>query len=232
MMGQVAAPARKVERIKSVASPLPVPPPVTSGREAPTEPPAMHLYTRSYFVDPYQFHEVVRPKLPRSDENNLDGAETGKALRDWFAQLGVEMNQTNGKSIFWHDDGRLLVRASSAELDTIEAAIIALGKEYSGTPHQPLEIRVIHLAPDAFEEGLQKLRLLPEAATNSPADIRAAVLERFAELGVNLALPKTFHYDRAKGYLAVCATCDDLEIVEQELVRMQVTSAQPLLRRK
>jgi hypothetical protein len=55
---------------------------------------------------------------------------------------------------------------------------------------------------------------------NSPVDVAAAVLRRFAELGVSLSCPKTFHYDRSRGYLALCATCADLEIVEPELVRL------------
>jgi len=218
MMGQVATPARKVEPTTAVASPLPVPSSTTSGKEAPTEPPTMHLDNRSFFVDPYQFHEVVRPKLPPSEENNPDGAEVFMALREWFAQLGVDMNLANGKSMFWHDDGRLLVRALSAEVNTIEAAIIAMGKEYSGTPHPRLDIRVIKLAPDAFEEGLRKLRLLSE--TPSPADVVAAVRRHFVALGVNLSLPKTIHYDRSRGYVALCATCDDLEIVEPEILRL------------
>jgi len=220
MMGQVAAPAREVERTTAAASPLPVPPPTTSGREDLTEPPAMRLYDRSFFVDPYQFQEVVRPKLPRSKESNLDGAEVYMALREWFAQLGVKINATNGQSMFWHDDGRLHVRALSADVNTIEAAIIAMGKKYSGQPHQPLEIRVIKIAPDAFEEGLRKLRLLSEAATDSPADVAAAVRRRLAELGVNLSLPKTIYYDRSRGYLALCATCADLELVEPEVARL------------
>jgi len=219
MMGQVAAPARKVEPTTAVASPLPVPPPITSGSEIPTEPSAMDLIIRSFFVDPYQFHEVVRPKLLLLAENSLDGAEVCRGLREWFAQLGVDMYQP-GKSIFWHDDGRLLVRASSADVNTIEAAIIAMGKEYSGTPHLRLEMRVIKVAPDALEEGLRKLKLLSEAGTDSQADVAAGLLRRFATLGVNLSLPKTFRYDRSKGYVALCATCADLEIIEPELVRL------------
>jgi len=208
MMGQVPAIVPKVV-------------PATGAAENPTEP-TMHLHIRSFFVDPYQFHEVVPPKLPVSEEDNLDATEVFKALCQWFAQLGLDMNPTNGKSMFWHDDGRLHVRASSADLATIEAAITAMGKDYSGKPHPRLEIRVIHLVPDPFEEGLRKLRLLSsEAATNSLAEVRAAVFLRFAELGVNLARPKTFHYDRSRGYLAVCAPRADLEIVEPEVARLQ-----------
>jgi hypothetical protein len=214
-----------------VARPLPAPPPTTYAKDDPKEPTATLLHIRSFFVDPYQFHEVVRPKLPVSEEDNIDGTGIFRSLLQWFGQLGVEMNQTNGKSIFWHDDGRLNVRASSADLDTIGAAITAMGKEYSGKSHPPLEMRVIHLAPDAFEEGLRKLGFLSEHATNRRSDVSTAVLRRFAELGVNLARPKTFHYDRSKGYLAVCATHADLEMIEPEVARLQVAPAQPLLRR-
>src|SRR5690242_4723329 len=102
MMGQVTAPVPKVEPSTAVASPLPVAPPTTLGTEDPKEAHAMPLWIRSFFVDPYQFHEVVRPKLPSSKENNLDGRLVYSALREWFTQLGVEMNQ-DGKSMFWHD---------------------------------------------------------------------------------------------------------------------------------
>jgi hypothetical protein len=226
MMGQLPAAAPKAEPVAALAGPSPVPPPSTSGGEDPTEPTVMHLHSRSFFVDPYQFHEVVQPKLPVSKEDSRNGSEVFAALRQWFAQLGVEMNQTNGKSIFWHDDGRLLVRASSADLDTIEGAIMAMSKEYSGKPHPPLEIRVIHIVPDNFEAGLRKLKLLSEGTNSSPGEVSVAVLRRFAELGVDLTLPKTRHYDRSRGYLAVCATRADLEIIEPEVVRLQVTPDQ------
>jgi hypothetical protein len=228
-MGQVSTPAPKVEHAAAVARPLPIPPP-TYGRVDPTDPTATNLSIQFFLVDPYQFNEVVRPKLPAREKEDLGGSEVYRDLRQWFAQLGVDMNQT-GKSMFWHDDGRLNICASSADLDTIQAAITAMGKEYSGEPHPPLEIRVIHVAPDAFEEGLRKLRLLSEAATNTPAEVRAAVLRRISTLGVNLARPKTFYYNRSRGYLAVCATRADLDIVEPEVARLQGTPAQAVPRR-
>src|SRR5262245_59468969 len=117
MMGELPAAVPKTEPVAPVR-PAPVPPP-TYAREHSTEQTVTHLYSRSFFVDPYQFHEVVRPKLPISKEDSPNGGEVFKALRQWFAQLGVDMDPTNGKSMFGHDDGRLLVRASSADLDTI-----------------------------------------------------------------------------------------------------------------
>jgi hypothetical protein len=229
MIGQVPAPDPKAEPAAAVSRPLPLPSPTTNVREDPMEPRALPLYSRSFFVDPYQFDEVVRPKLPILEGDHI--GRTWVILGQWFAQLGVDMNRTNGKSMFWHEDGRLSVRASSADLDSIGAAITAMGREYSGKSHPRLETRVIHLAPDAFEEGLRKLTLLPEAATNSAVEVSAAVLRHFAELGVDLARPKTLHYDRSRGCLELCATHADLEIVEPEVVRLLVNSAQGILRR-
>src|ERR1044071_3760336 len=64
MMGQLPAGAPGAEPLAAVSGPSGVAPPGTSGGEDPTDPTVMHLHSRSFFVDPYQFHEVVRPKLP------------------------------------------------------------------------------------------------------------------------------------------------------------------------
>jgi hypothetical protein len=226
-MGQLSAPAAKPEAVSAAAPALPVPPSINYETEGWNDPAKQYLYPRTFFVDPYQFQEVVRPKLPVSEKENLDGTEVFRAVRQWMVQLGVDMNRTNAKSMFWHDDGRLFVHASSADLDIIEAAITRMGKEYSGTPYPRLEIRVIHFAADALEENLRKLGLLSsDAATNSPTDVRAALVRRFGELGLDLANPKTFHYDRSRGCLVLCATHADLEIAEPEVARLQVAAAQ------
>lgn len=229
-MGQAPAPVPRSGPAAAVAPPLPASAPIVHGSEAPREPAAVQLLFRNLFVDPYQFHEVIRPKLPVPEEHIPYGGEATWALRQWFAQLGVEMNLTNGASMFWHDDGRLMVYAPRADLDAIERAIKTMGKEYSGKPHPRLEIGVIRLVPDGFEAGLRKLKLLSEGA-NSLKEVSAAVLRRFAQLGVDLAPPKTCRYCRSRsgGYLAVCAPHADLEIIEPEVVRLHVAPAQLLI---
>jgi len=224
-MGQAPAPVSSAESAAAVAPPLTFPPRSTYGSQAWTKPAAMPAYEGNLFVDPYQFQEVVRPKLPLPEKDNAHGTEMFWALRQWIAQLGVEMNETNGWAMMWHDDGRLLVYAPSGDLNAIEGAIKTMSKEYSGKPHPRLEIRVMHLAPDGFEASLRKLKLLSEAADHTPDEVNAAVVRRFAQLGVNLALPKTCHYDRSRGYLAVCASRADLEIIEPEVARLDVTQA-------
>jgi hypothetical protein len=196
------------------------PSPATNYASNPSAGPAMQAGFRTFLVDPYEFEEVVRPKLPVLKED-VDHQADGvfRALRQWFAQLGVDMALTNGRSILWHDDGRLLVCAPHAELETIERALDKMHRDYSGKPHPRLEIRVIHLKPESFEAGLSELMLLAHGA-RSQAEVGAAVVRRFAQIGVEFASPKTCYYSRSRSYLALCAPRADLDTIEREVLRL------------
>jgi hypothetical protein len=191
-----------------------------------TGPVAMQVGFRTFLVDPYEFEEMVRPKLPvlkKEVDEQADGVS--RALRQWFAQLGLDIALTNGRSFFWHDDGRLLVCAPRAELETIERALDKMHRDYSGKPHPRLEVRVIHLKPESFEAGLSELKLLSDGA-RSQAEAGAAIVRRFAQIGVEFASPKTCYYSRSGSYLALCAPRADLEIIEREVLRLNKHSGQ------
>jgi hypothetical protein len=137
------------------ADSAPTPPATNYGSNSSTEPAAMQVGFRTFLVDPYEFEEVVRPKLPVLKDGDEQRDGLFRALRQWFAQLGLDMALTNGRSILWHDDGRLLVCAPHAELETIERALNKMHRDYSGKPHPHLEIRVIHVNPESFVGGVK-----------------------------------------------------------------------------
>jgi type II secretory pathway component GspD/PulD (secretin)/beta-lactamase regulating signal transducer with metallopeptidase domain len=83
------------------------------------------LETRTFHVDTNAFEQALQ-KVASSGPGNGAGEVSGR-LRQFFAATGVELGTNSGKSIIWNDrKGTLTVRATTQDLDLIEAAIQTL----------------------------------------------------------------------------------------------------------
>jgi beta-lactamase regulating signal transducer with metallopeptidase domain len=95
---------------------------------------ATNLFTRMFKVD----HNTVLQSLERAVpgafmEGGAAAASTnvsarlGRALQEFLAKQGVDFSPGTGKTIFFHDrNGMLLVRATLADLDILESAVLVL----------------------------------------------------------------------------------------------------------
>ncbi len=131
------------------------------------------LYTRIFKVDPRTFAENLRNLTGATPESTNS---TFLALKEFVSNLGLDL--TPPKTLYYNDrEGVLLVRASLADLDTIENAI----NELSSAPPQ-INVKVkfvelpVKLAKD-FWEGLTNSATRVAILTDPQARVALHALE-------------------------------------------------------
>ena len=84
---------------------------------------ATNIFTRSFRVDAHVFTGTLR-SIPDLQTNSVS-----TMARSLFSKLGVDWESPKGKSVFFNERlGLLFVKATEADLDTIERAIQALNQ--------------------------------------------------------------------------------------------------------
>jgi beta-lactamase regulating signal transducer with metallopeptidase domain/5-hydroxyisourate hydrolase-like protein (transthyretin family) len=79
------------------------------------------LFARTFKVDANSFYAALQR------ENNVHSNSIPNMARNYFSRLGVDLESPKGKSVFYSDTrGALYVKATLADLDTIERAISAM----------------------------------------------------------------------------------------------------------
>ena len=80
--------------------------------------------TRVFAVDPHTFVASLKAAGVDIGTSTNSAEQIVPALKNFFAKLGVNMESPPGKAIFYGDRlGKLFVKATQADLDTIESAI-------------------------------------------------------------------------------------------------------------
>jgi beta-lactamase regulating signal transducer with metallopeptidase domain len=154
---------------------------------------------------------VTKPELDRLPSSNRT-IVVNENFRNWFANIGVNLDPQSGKSVFYNEHkGILYVRATMVELDTIETSFQTLAVANS----QPLTTRTFHVEPGAIRQAIESLfpQFNPVTSTNFTASIRA-LLE---SSGAKLSPPKSVYYNDRAGGLFVRATREDLDAIESLL---------------
>lgn len=83
------------------------------------------LFSRVFAVDSRTF-------LPNLDKAGFKTNSTGpsQTIKDFFSSLGVDLQSTPGKAVFYNDRlGKLFIKATETDLDTIERAIEVLNDQ-------------------------------------------------------------------------------------------------------
>ena len=82
------------------------------------------LVSRVFAVDPRTFVDSLKAAGVDIGTSTNSAEQIVPALKNFFAKLGVNMESPPGKAIFYGDRlGKLFVKATQADLDTIESAI-------------------------------------------------------------------------------------------------------------
>jgi len=85
------------------------------------------LFSRVFAVDPHTFVASLKAAGVDIGGSTNSAEQIVPALKNFFASLGVDLKSPPGKAIFYGDKlGKLFVKATSADLDTIERAIEVL----------------------------------------------------------------------------------------------------------
>ena len=82
--------------------------------------PSTNLYTRTFKVDLNVFRESLRRKLGKADADQ----STGELLHKVITDAGITLDAP--KNLFYAEDGRLIVRGTQADLDSVEKVLAAL----------------------------------------------------------------------------------------------------------
>jgi beta-lactamase regulating signal transducer with metallopeptidase domain len=191
------------------------------------------LYTRVFKVDPLAFEDSVNAlppldpaSLPWLSEPTVGNPSPGKAylarIPQFFLNIGVDLNPP--KSVFYKDlDGRLIVRATLQELDTIEAALKELGP--SARTNQTLYVRIIKVDPTSFFEGLWSATG-NQPTMNDPATLQKMLAAFFTSRGAEIKPPKSIFFNDREGSLVVRASLQDLDTIEQAVQILNITPPQ------
>ena len=111
------------------------------------------FYVRTFKVDPNTMVRGLQSAKVPLGTNGLGAID--RALRDYFARVGVDLDPTNnpGKSIFFNDrQGMLIIRATMLDLDIIEAAIQVL-------TYVPPQINIKCKVVEVSQDDIQALGL-------------------------------------------------------------------------
>jgi beta-lactamase regulating signal transducer with metallopeptidase domain len=197
---------------------------------SPKGPDALPLYTRIFKVDPMTFEESVNTlppldptSLPWLNEPTVGNLGPGKSylarIRQFFLNIGVGLNPP--KSVFYKDlDGRLVVRATLQELDTIDAALKELRP--SAPTNQTLYVRIIKVDPTSLFEGLK-------SATGSQptmATLQKTLAAFFTSRGAEIKPPKSIFFNDRDGTLVIRASLQDLDTIEQAVQVLNISPPQ------
>ena len=165
------------------------------------------LYTRSYHLDPRIYHPLLSEQAGLSESSTED--ERVQALFKLLSDAGVNFPPS---TMFLHDDGRMIFRATFQQLDLIEQVLLKLngGTLHSGAPS--LYTGLFKVDPNTFLAELQKRAGLNRALT--PDEISAAVREFFVDAGVVLEPPKYVHFKDGESVLRALATEQELDRIE------------------
>ena len=91
---------------------------------------ATNLFARAFRVDPRVFAGALR------EQTGLQTTNVSLQARSFFSMLGVDLESPKGKAVYYNDRrGYLFVKATEADLDTIERAIQVLNQA-------PLQIHI------------------------------------------------------------------------------------------
>ncbi len=122
------------------------------------------LFTRMFKVEPNTFDLA----LQSATSQPVAPTNVTSAVRSFFATLGLEL--TPPKSVYYNDRaGEILVRATAADLDVIEAALQVANKT---TPQVNLKVKFIEIergdaGADWYPGALANLAKAPPPAGNS-----------------------------------------------------------------
>ena len=190
-------------------------------RDAPTNALANpnRLETRTFKIDP----KVLLAGLQRLGTNvaGVSANNTGIALlcRSRFTALGLNLDTP--KTVFFNERlGLLLVRATPADLDTIEYALqVLLDVVPTIAPAHPnrLVLRAFKIDPQAILDMLKRAGTNVDGVNFYNPSFPDLCRGWFAAAGLNLESPKTISFNDDRGLLYVQATPADLDVIEQLL---------------
>ena len=193
----------------------------TAWRDAPTNALANpnRLETRTFKIDP----KVLLAGLQRLGTNvaGVSTNNTGIALlcRSRFTALGLNLDTP--KTVFFNDRlGLLLVRATPADLDTIEYALqVLLYVAPTNAPAHPnrLVLRAYEVDAQAILDSLRRAGTNVDGVKFYNPSFPDLCRGWFAAAGLNLESPKTISFNDDRGLLYVQATPADLAVIEQLL---------------
>jgi bla regulator protein BlaR1 len=187
------------------------------------------LHTRLFRINPAIFESEATQML---DPSTNRCAAAYEELRNWVTSIGLDF--TPPKTLYYHLDGRLMVRATRDDLDRLQKEIEArqakgrtaartntLGLDAKrptsivSTEGPKLFTRVFRVDPVIFESNL--CGMFPVI---SQAEFTSETLESFrrslSSLGVVIEPPKTLSY-KPGGRLIVRATMNDIDALERVL---------------
>ena len=154
------------------------------------------------------------------------------AVRQYFTAAGVDLNTNLGKVVIYNERrGTLTIRATSLDLDVIEAAIQTLNTPTTPTTRTnqsaALQTRTFRVDPRIFLTGLPGDSGKPLAGgdagsnTNS-AEIQRAIRRYFGNAGVDLSTNagKVVIFNDRKSTLTVRATPQDLDLIEAAVAQL------------
>ena len=148
--------------------------------------------------------------------NNTDIA---LLCRSRFTALGL--NLETPKTVFFNERlGLLLVRATPADLDTIEYALqVLLDVVHTIAPAHPnrLVLRAFKIDPQAILDMLKRAGTNVDGVKFYNPGFPDLCRGWFAAAGLNLESPKTISFNDDRGLLYVQATPADLAVIEQLL---------------
>jgi beta-lactamase regulating signal transducer with metallopeptidase domain len=131
------------------------------------------LAERSFNVDPVALSSAAGKSAGFSGPANR--TNLGPAIRAFFLQSGVDLDPTAGKSYYLNlTRGHIYVRATPAELDTIEALLQTMREG------EPLERRTYHIDSKELAEVRARVpTALSQILSTNPATGLQAILESF-----------------------------------------------------
>ncbi len=180
------------------------------------------LFTREFDLPARTLYGKILTNLTQTDINRTASSNLApmalEGFRTWLKGIGVNLDPKQGKALYYKDQkGILLARATLAELDVIEVAIVNLNH-----PATALDSYTFQLEPTTIARAIETQfpQFKPVTATNVAAGLRA-LLE---STGADLSPPKTIFYNDRAGGLFVRATPQELDAIEELL---QVIGQQP-----
>jgi len=185
--------------------------------------PIERLYTREFTLPVNLAYEKILTNFTLPEWNRIWSHNRSivmhEHLRDWFMNVGVNLDPQWDKALFYNDrKGILFVHATMVELDSIETTLRTLQAENI----LPLFTRTFQVEPGAIAQAIETMapQFKPVTATNITDGLRALLQSS----GADLSPPKSIYYNYRAGGLFVRATKEDLDAIESLL---QIIGRQP-----
>ncbi len=107
------------------------------------------LFARTFIVDPLAFYSALKDTSSGFSANTNVSANVAAAEKEFFHNIGVDLESPKGKSIFYNERLRLLfVKATEDDLDTIARTIEAINQI---APQIHIKTRFIEVPEKVFQ---------------------------------------------------------------------------------